>query len=579
MNWFKNLNATPRLMISFGVLLALTMGMGYLAITSLSQANDRLATLYQEDMLGSMRVNDIAVARAMNGRAVRDALLHINETAVVADDENVSFTEIASMHSDIEAAEKSAHSKESQDVLAVMREALPDYEKGHHAIYDRIKAKDLAGAEALLGPVTTAAKPLFDAAEHAIQIKQEHAQEKFQTNAAAYQTARNLVIGATILSLVFGVILSFVIARGISVPLSKAVNALQKVAVGDLTARLDVDTKDEVGNMASAFNTAVERLNNTLQEVADSAANASSSSQQLAAASEAIASGAQEQAASLEETSASLEQISAAVRLSAENARQASELASGTHNATERGQEGTSAVAAMADISAASAKISEIISTVDEIAFQTNLLAVNAAVEAARAGDEGRGFAVVASEVRILAQRSAGSAKEIKGLIQDSLRKVERGSELVNRVTKLVGEIALSSGEQSSGIEQVNTAMTQMDQVTQSNSAQTEELSATAESLSEQAAQLMELIGSFTLNQTGRNQGDRQGMQPHLANFSTATHPRGPVRLVTKTVRGGGVTKLEGPSSRSRRPKNRQTARAVAVPVGPAVEDSSFEDF
>jgi len=121
--------------------------------------------------------------------------------------------------------------------------------------------------------------------------------------------------------------------------------------------------------------------------------------------------------------------------------------------------------------------------------------------------------------------------------------------------------------------------MTQMDQVTQSNSAQTEELSATAESLSEQAAQLMELIGSFTLNQTGRNQGDRQGMQPHLANFSTATHPRGPVRLVTKTVRGGGVTKLEGPSSRSRRPKNRQTARAVAVPVGPAVEDSSFEDF
>ena len=580
MNWFKNLNATPRLMISFGVLLALTMGMGYLAITSLSQANDRLATLYQEDMLGSMRVNDIAVARAMNGRAVRDALLHINETAVVADDENVSFTEIASMHSDIEAAEKSAHSKESQDVLAVMREALPDYEKGHHAIYDRIKAKDLAGAEALLGPVTTAAKPLFDAAEHAIQIKQEHAQEKFQTNAAAYQTARNLVIGATILSLVFGVILSFVIARGISVPLSKAVNALQKVAVGDLTARLDVDTKDEVGNMASAFNTAVERLNNTLQEVADSAANASSSSQQLAAASEAIASGAQEQAASLEETSASLEQISAAVRLSAENARQASELASGTHNATERGQEGTSAVAAMADISAASAKISEIISTVDEIAFQTNLLAVNAAVEAARAGDEGRGFAVVASEVRILAQRSAGSAKEIKGLIQDSLRKVERGSELVNRVTKLVGEIALSSGEQSSGIEQVNTAMTQMDQVTQSNSAETEELSSTAQVLSSQSARLLELVNTFSLGNSSQSAPGERGQQPSPQNLRRSpVAAQRPARPATRTVAG----KLASSAPSGRKPLN-HSPTLVASPAGrsPAAgrsDDASFEEF
>jgi methyl-accepting chemotaxis protein len=167
----------------------------------------------------------------------------------------------------------------------------------------------------------------------------------------------------------------------------------------------------------------------------------------------------------------------------------------------------------MDEINESSARIHDIISTIDEIAFQTNLLAVNAAVEAARAGDEGRGFAVVASEVRSLALRSAGAAKEIKVLIQDSLRKVEKGTALVNksgetlrgivgsvkRVTEIVGEIAVASGQQSSGIEQVNTAMTQMDQVTQANSAQTEELSGTAQSLAEQSGRLLELISAFHL--------------------------------------------------------------------------------
>jgi methyl-accepting chemotaxis protein len=317
--------------------------------------------------------------------------------------------------------------------------------------------------------------------------------------------------------------------------------------------------------MISALNKAAARLNQTMQDVALSASNARSSSQQLASASQSIASGAQEQAASLEETSASLEQITSSVRLSADNAQQASQLAVGSKDAALQGQEVvSSAITAMAEINTASAKISDIISTIDEIAFQTNLLAVNAAVEAARAGEEGRGFAVVAAEVRSLAQRSAVAAKEIKGLIQDTVRKVHAGSDLVNRsgetlqgivgsarrVTDIVAEIAAAAREQSTGIEQVNSAMTQMDQVTQANSAQTEELSATADALSEQAAHLLSLVNTFRLKaeeqETVRFTPARDAIHAPEAKRVGAFQPKPKGSANPKTVKSQPVFSVTG---------------------------------
>jgi methyl-accepting chemotaxis protein len=582
MNWFKNLNATPRLLLSFGVLIFLIAIISYLSVSNLSQANDRISTLYSEDMVGAIQADKIALARVSLGRQGRDAILNIADPAIVAADKATMVTDFAAIHTNLDGAEKLFYSKEGVAVMATIRGVLPEWEKGFHDLYELIEAKDAAAAKAQIAKLNQIGLPLSEASARASEIKEKLGEDKYQSNNQAYQSARSLLLSAAAISLVLGVGISIVIARGLSVPLGQAVAVLELVAAGDLTVKIDVQTKDEVGRMAAALNEALEKLRSTLQEVAVSAANANSSSQELAAAAEDIASGAQEQAASLEETSASLEQITAAVRQSADNAKQASQLATSSRESAEEGQHVvTNAIAAMAEINVASAKISDIISTINEIAFQTNLLAVNAAVEAARAGEEGRGFAVVATEVRSLAQRSAEAAKEIKGLIQDSVQKVEKGSELVNRsgatlqgivgsvkrVTDIVGEIAAASSEQSTGVEQVNTAVTQMDQVTQSNSAQTEELSSTAQAFAEQAARLTELVARFKVG----NDQERGDMTRKPSSQPSNRTQRRPVKVATRIAAG----KAAQPAPNGRKQPSPVLAGTPAARSG----DASFEEF
>jgi methyl-accepting chemotaxis protein len=301
--------------------------------------------------------------------------------------------------------------------------------------------------------------------------------------------------------------------------IERTVAMLQRVASGDLTQNLQQKSNDELGDMAVALNQAIGQLTSTLSEIQGLARNVACSSRELTDASEQLSRGVSAQAGSIQETSASMEEMTTTVRQNAGNAAQANQIAGNSRDEAENGGRAViSAVGAMKEITSSSRQIADIISTIDEIAFQTNLLALNAAVEAARAGDQGRGFAVVAAEVRILAQRSATAAKEIKGLILDSGRKVEAGTALVNdsgetlnaivgsvkRLSGIVSEIATASSEQASGIEHINAAILQMDRVTQENSAQTEQLAATALSLNEQAARMLELSGRFQLQTQNR---------------------------------------------------------------------------
>ncbi|WP_281349786.1 methyl-accepting chemotaxis protein [Dechloromonas hortensis] len=295
---------------------------------------------------------------------------------------------------------------------------------------------------------------------------------------------------------------------------------LERVAGGDLTCTVDTEYQGTFAKLRDDANETVTRLRELVGDIQGSADAINTAAKEIASGNQDLSSRTEEQASSLEETASSMEQLTATVRQNAENARQANGLAGSAQSVAEKGGEVVGQVVeTMASIHQASTRIADIIGVIDGIAFQTNILALNAAVEAARAGEQGRGFAVVATEVRNLAQRSATAAKEIKGLISDSVDRVERGNRLVDqagrtmaevvasikRVTGIMADIAAASREQSSGIEQVSLAVGQMDQVTQQNAALVEEAAAAAESLEEQARQLAESVAVFRVGQEAAN--------------------------------------------------------------------------
>ncbi len=292
---------------------------------------------------------------------------------------------------------------------------------------------------------------------------------------------------------------------------------LSAVVAGDLGSRIDLAGKT---GFFEAMSRGVNQLADNMAEVVSSvkrvAAEVHRGADEISSGNANLSQRTEEQSSSLEETASSMEEMTTTVKQNADNAAQANQLALAARDQAEKGGTVVSqAVAAMSGINEASKKIADIIGVIDDIAFQTNLLALNAAVEAARAGEQGRGFAVVASEVRSLAGRSATAAKEIKELIQDSVRRVEDGSVLVTqsgqtlekivaavkKVSDIVAEIAAASREQSSGIEQVNRAVMQMDELTQQNAALVEEATAASQAMAEQVRGLNEMLAQIP----GRN--------------------------------------------------------------------------
>ncbi len=390
---------------------------------------------------------------------------------------------------------------------------------------------------------------------------------------ATLESSESVLIWGIVFALLVGVGVAVFITRSITGPIIKGVNLATEIAKGDFSMRLNLNRKDEIGQLGGALDTmsvslseaaglaekiaegdltnkvqlasskdqlglALEAMTGNLSDLIGQIQVAgeqiASGSTQVSDSSQSLSQGATESASSLEQITSSMAEMSSQTTQSAENANQANHLATEAKEAAGKGSDQMQEmVSAMAEINAAGQSISKIIKVIDEIAFQTNLLALNAAVEAARAGQHGKGFAVVAEEVRNLAARSAKAAQETSELIEGSVAKAARGSQIadrtaealteisgsITRVTDLVGEIAFASNEQATGIGQINQGLTQIDQVTQQNTASAEECAAAAEELSGQASQLQQMLSRFKL-------AGRSGAVPYQTRVSGAPTPR-----------------------------------------------------
>ncbi|MCA6969095.1 methyl-accepting chemotaxis protein [Pectobacterium carotovorum] len=335
--------------------------------------------------------------------------------------------------------------------------------------------------------------------------------------AASQEDIRNATLQmgiATLITLLLGLLISWFISRQITTPLGNTLSMAEKIATGDLTMSINTTRKDELGQLMSAMSKMNDNLHNMIDDIRVGVSQISNASSEIVAGNIDLSSRTEQQAAAVEQTAASMEQLTATVKQNADNAHHANKLAiSASQTAKQGGEQVNNVVQTMTAIENSSKRIAEITSVINSIAFQTNILALNAAVEAARAGEQGRGFAVVASEVRSLAQRSSQAAKEIEGLISESVTQVSRGATLVGNAGKtmndivtsitqvhdIMGEIATASDEQSRGISQVSQAIVEMDSTTQQNAALVQQSSAAADSLEEQARLLKQAVSVFRL--------------------------------------------------------------------------------
>jgi len=483
-------------------------------LVSLGQANGRMQAMYSNELvcLGqldkivrALNLNQLALARALTVEPgkVPQLLAEIDHNNAAIDAHWKDYSAAAMVDGERDEAQRFQEAR-AKFVDAALR-----------PIVEALRAGDTARATALVhGPMIELFMPVRTAINALIQSQLDEAAKENQSSQSTFEMVRLVCLTGMAFGLILAAFVGAMLVKSIVRPLDEAVRIAGAVADGDLTQDIPVRANDETGHLMRALNEMNAGLARIVGRVRAGTDTIASASGQIATGNQDLSARTEQQAASLERTAASMEELTSTVRQNADNARQANTLAqSASEVAARGGTVVTQVVATMGAINASAARIADIIGVIDGIAFQTNILALNAAVEAARAGEQGRGFAVVAGEVRSLAQRSAGAAKEIKALIDDSVHKVGQGNELVDAAGRtmrdvvtsvqhaavIMEDITAASRVQNDGIAEVNAALAQLDGITRENAGLVEESAAASASVAVQAGHLAQVLSVFKL--------------------------------------------------------------------------------
>lgn len=543
MKLLANLRIGTRLGAGFALVLLLLCATGLFGILQTSRVYDgtyRLASnwLPSVQTLGKIESNASTVRRLTLDMVIED------NPGELQNERSRRMQTLADLDAGFKAYEQLISSEQERQLYETFRSNWQQYRAIDERILASLNNGDTEGARRLAtGESARIFRDAMAVVDQDIELNHQGAGDDGAMAARSFQSARTAAAVLVVAALALGAVLAFFITRSIIVPIRRAVTIAKTVAEGDLRSEISATGRDETSELLASLRTMNDNLVGVVSEVLAGSQRITTGAAEIASGNTDLSARTEQQAASLEQTAAAMQELASTVKQNADSAHESNDLARGAVDAATRGNVAVAeVVGTMERIAASSGAMGSIIALIESIAFQTNILALNAAVEAARAGEQGKGFAVVASEVRVLAQRSASAAKEIKTLIDEASQHVVTGTQQVStagqtmsdilrsveRVADLMGEITTASDAQHVGIDQMNHAVMQMDEVTQQNAALVEEAAAAAQSMAELSKSLQERVGTFRLPHEPLQSAARASRGPAVAPAAIVRRPRVP---------------------------------------------------